>query len=439
LEKAYAVSEVKKPDLKRESTKKPPLVVTLDVLEKIKTLEIGRIFNDPAYTVKWQDLANLDEQLLPIVKAYSEKVNAMTPERRNLERLRILNHIGKDEDLKALFDGVARFEDKDYLPTQYELKKEYVLKLIAILRELPEDFRPRVARVAYDPRTQRLNGEAEEFVKKMTDNYPEYLKKYTDVPYEDYVKSLRRKRDPFIKRALQLLDQSQVEVVIRRPESGRFWVPRVGFHNQYITNSSRGSFDHQKRMEAEALLTATNHDEYVKLDNELKPKYGTLMATFNSKTKNNLYASHQYGEDFYVADMEKIKDRLSFTFGDSLSYGWYGENNKFSGRFIPWKYRYLLTELIASSLKRADEFNLTAANLEDLQGLSFIKDDGSAGGLNLRYYETQIYGRFDLDSIKEYFFSENPPEGEFLAELRKRKIKIYDYRTGVPKLWRNRA
>jgi hypothetical protein len=261
----------------------------------------------------------------------------------------------------------------------------------------------------------------------------------TDVPYEDYVNSLRRKRDPFIKQALQMLDQQQVEVVIRRPEQGRFWVPRVGFQNQYITNSSRGSFNHEKRMEAESMLTGTNHDEYVKLDNELKPKYGTLMARFDSKVKNSLSASSQYGEDFYVADMDKIKDRLTFTFGDSLSYGWYGENNKFSGRFIPWKYRYLLTEIIASSLKRAGEFNLTSANFEDLKGLTYINEPGGPVMLNMRYYETQIYGRFDLDSIREYFFTQNPPDGEFLQELRKRKIKIYDYRTGVPKLWRNRA
>ena len=39
--------------------------------------------------------------------------------------------------------------------------------------------------------------------------------------------------------------------------------------------------------------------------------------------------------------------------------------------------------------------------------------------------EVQIFGRVDFSDIKEFWFKNEPPEGEFLKKLRNQNIAIY--------------
>src|SRR5262249_53898516 len=122
---------------------------------------------------------------------------------------------------------------------------------------------------------------------------------------------------PEFKDTLSMIENERVEFVIRRPSEGRWWVPRVGFQNQRITRSSKGILNEAVRDAGEAKLASIDPIKYAQLDQDLKPKYGYLRA----KAGENMTEPEgalPYGEDAYILKKENLRDRTTFTIGDSL-------------------------------------------------------------------------------------------------------------------------
>lgn len=95
----------------------------------------------------------------------------------------------------------------------------------------------------------------------------------------------------------------------------------------------------------------------------------------------------------------------------------------FLSMLVPWSRRLLVVPFMISDLKHNQFLNPTVP--------INIADNYIFG----QYWESQIFGRIDLDNVESFEFTKNPPDQEFAIELKKRNIKIYDGRTQPAKLW----
>jgi hypothetical protein len=103
---------------------------------------------------------------------------------------------------------------------------------------------------------------------------------------------------------------------MRRPQNGRWWIEKVGFQNQHVTGSSKGTLNPDLRNQAEAFyLGKTNLKKQAEEDPEIKPNYGYLeFASPHAPLRN---AVTDYGQDIFVFKRH-VLERLTLTIGDSL-------------------------------------------------------------------------------------------------------------------------
>lgn len=385
---------------------------------------------------KWQDFNQL-ETLIKSVREAKKSLN--TPEAQaELESIasQIVRELGQKPALDALAHAHRTHVPNDrYAPTEYELKLLYQFTLNKLNRELPAGVRIPLQRLPVDLRRPRINREAREFMVEFEKAFESRFPTTGFATFEEYEKAIRGSDDPHIKKAVEMIDKGQIEVVIRRPESARFWVPKVGFHNQYVTGSSNGSFLPSQRQRAEARLydlfdSDSNPDQlglsaYRSQDVEFMPKYATLRPSRDSGVTYAHNASYQYGSDFYVVNLAEVQDRLSWSHGDSLGVGWGdGKIEFWDASFVPWKYRLLMVDFLAGSLARNE---LGVPERGSLLKVSWAPS---------RYWETQILGALELKNISSFEFSQNPPSGRFLLDLIERGIPIYDCRTWPSVEWK---
>jgi hypothetical protein len=377
-------------------------------------------------TPTWDDLNYL--QLL-IQDLYTAKLTLNTTEQMaefNDVVMQIARARNDDPKLKDLANAHRWYQpSKRYKPTEYKLKLEYQRLLGKLNHELPRGARISIQRLPVDLRRGRINQEAREFMREFEKSFEQRFSTTGYKTYEEYEAYLRNSDNPEIKKALEMIDKGQIEVVIRRPESGRFWVPKVGIQNQYVTGSSRGTFSPDGRQMGEKrLYDIMDEEAYNYQDPEFMPKYGTLRPAPESGVTYSAGTSSQYGPDFYVLRLSDIQDRLSFTPNDSLHVGWLSEPvTHWSHTFIPWKYRYMMVKFMIEGLASNSMDNPGQTDWSDLPYRDY------------RYWETQILGTIDLSNVVSFQFANNPPTGAFLADLLKRAIPIYDARVWPPVEW----
>lgn len=396
---------------------------TAELMNYMNQEHLANIFLKPQETrILWESFRNL-QQIKSAVERYVQHLNSLTPEQLMTERLSMDRYLSENPRVLEIFSKMETVNDFPYLPTQYELRVAFIREVIRIVRLLPVEFRPRIARPHFDSRRLRINREAEDFMK-------EYLVRFDSIfsttGYENYAafeQALRSSTDPHIIKALEMIDKNQMEPVIRRPENGRFWIPKVGFQNQFITGSSQGFMGADGRNRAEANLTKTDLAVYQHLDNELKPKYGTLKSRPESGFASRLNSTDYYGPDIYTLKTDVIQNRLSFFIGDSLNSGW-TPDGKWGRLFSPWARRLLIVPFLAVALK-SDIADLMYTQTSVLKTTS-----GSSS-----YWEIQIFGQLTLDMVSSFEFRGTPPTGEFLRELQIRNISIYDGRTTPATPW----
>lgn len=315
-------------------------------------------------------------------------------------------------------------KNKAYQPTEREMKVAYQKLILELNRALPKELRVPMSRFKEDERMTALKTEAATFIKGTETKFENLMVLSPYKSYGEFERQLRASTDPEVQRAIQLVDKDQLQVVIRRPMSSRFWVPKVGFHNQFVTGSSKGFLDKDRRNQAERNLYTLDHSsDYDARDPEFKPKYGTLSVKSESGVKPDLNSSAHYGEDIYGFKTKNIQDRLTAFSTDSLDPGtWHYGKTSWDSSYIPWKYRLFLVPFMVEGLRE------NKLRSEDPVGLEEF------GFLERRYYfETQILGPVRLEDVSTFTFTQlrSQPKGEFLRELIKHGIEIFDGTQGL--------
>ncbi len=225
-----------------------------------------------------------------------------------------------------------------------------------------------------------------------------------------------------------LSDPKNLLISMRRPESARFWLPMTGFQNQRVTGTSRGSLTRTGRDAYEARSFGINERIYSQLRSDLKPNYGYLRLA-GSVPFAIPDGATGYGSDIYDYDYDKIKDRVTFTMGDSLSY-FDPDALTFARSMTPIQYlRYVISGL--AFYPTFNGFTQVALGRLKISTTNFYV--GSS------YLELQIWGPDFLDYVKRFTFTQNPPSPEFVAELQSRGIEIFDGRNGTrnPLPWKS--
>jgi hypothetical protein len=405
------------------------------VLDALSRAELIQPFADPkTVNVSWQSFDALEKVKL-LVEEYSAELKLMSPEQRSEERNQLLRLISQSPSLNTLFDSVAQSKKQDYLPTQYDLKRQLISKMIGIIKTLPTEFRPRVGKIGFDQRLKTINKDAAKFMEEQERRFDKVFETTGYKDYAEYEKTLRGSADPTVKRAIELIDQDKIEIIMRRPERGRFWIPKTGFQNQYISGSSQGYMDKAARYNVESTMTGRTKEEYWPLDDELKPKYATLRIAEDAGVINDMTGSHQYGSDRYVLRKSDLQNRLSFFPIDSLNNlyrlgpKWDSEVQvplSWQWMLVPWSRRLLMVPFMIHGLGE-NRFGYPAAP----QNIVLNWTNTGPGS----YWESEIFGRVDLNIVETFEFEGNPPSGEFLKELRRRHIKIMDARMDHAQEW----
>jgi hypothetical protein len=258
----------------------------------------------------------------------------------------------------------------------------------------------------------------------------DYLLAKQGIPSYEAYKKIVANSDASIQKAAQMLNADDFEFAMLRPESGRFWIEKAGFHNQHVTGSSRGYMGNQGRNATEASYLGMSYDNYAKMDNDLKPKYGFLLPKIDSAL--SLYVPH-YGTDIFIFKKEALETRVTFTLGDSLdamSYmskeNWrYGQASKptaWDHVFTPWQRKEILAPFLAQAIPQSRlsinfDSKITLGKNHDIK----LSRSHSSN----HYVELQYWGPLNLSQVKAFAFINQPPTGDFLQALIRYKIPIY--------------
>lgn len=230
------------------------------------------------------------------------------------------------------------------------------------------------------------------------------------------------------KQALEIVND-QLIVTIRRPESGRFWVPLAGFQNQRVTGSSRGSFDHEHRDAVESVLTYQNTSEYRNYSARYKPQYGEARPKLDMASPTFSSSADYYGEDLWVVKQEILDERATWTPTDSFGQpqAVSMQQEYWNQMFIPWRHREFLAPYLIESLKDGAFGAYSIPN--------DLKEGLRATGWGGSYTEVQIWGPLGLKDIDTFAFTRNPPDAALIKVLKQYGIKIVDARSIPAKLY----
>ena len=238
-----------------------------------------------------------------------------------------------------------------------------------------------------------------------------------------------------------------VRVGLASPSQYRGYIEAVGFKSIHFTNTSRGNKNPVKRVGVEAALLELRADEYAALDPEVKPIYGALFPPEKSGLKEPDLSG--YGDDIYLFNISHIRDRLTWSVGDSndtftLNHivktepkksddlKWEHEPTSWDQILNSWESRLLIVPSLLKAAANGEDLLLPATETNRSPSLkNFRRSWRPFGG----YIEFQIWVA-TLDDVNGFIFKGLPPEGPFLESLRKRNIRIYDGRgKGEPIPW----
>jgi len=330
--------------------------------------------------------------------------------------------------LKKAFDQ-SNLSD-NYGPSDFALRKAFRDEFESIMELLPPNVRVKLNAIPADRNKAALVQEAKDIITQQEERVRELYPTSNYKNVTELVDTIRAKGAPEVKENLELLLNEDFEFAMRRPEGGRFWIPKVGFHNQHVTGRSKGNYSPEGRDRGEAGLLGVAKENYESRDNDLKPKYGFLMPPINKNIDRS--NANQYGEDIYILNKDALRKRTTMTPGDSLGTGWrsYEALNAkpaaiplhWDQAFIPWSQRALLAPTMQFDIYTNGVRPTRINSIEIGDGLKRFERNNSRSNA---YVEMQYWGPVTLSEVVAFIFTQNPPTGEFLAALQKRNIKIY--------------
>lgn len=333
------------------------------------------------------------------------------------------------------FSKVAkRSPDKPYAPGEYGLVVAFQEKLQELNKWLPKKIPVPIRELPLDRRADKLPRDGVRVVLEVDAKFMELLPTSgfaTEEAFEKALEELVRQMGGGAQELLEAMKQERLQVVIRRPSRGRFWIPRTGFQNQHVTGSSNGMFGPAERDIVEANYLGISVEEYRKFDNELKANYlGFRMPPGSGWSE---YFSSQYGDDIYVLKLEAVRDRLTWTPGDSLN-----RNPDYQSRtasswdhlMVPWRHRLFMVPFLLNAARHRN-FQTESKTQAGLGQFTVSWRTGSS------YSEGQLWGGGTLDTVAEFHFTKQIPEGDFLESLKAHRIPIYDARQDInnPEVW----
>ena len=409
-----------------------------------------------------QSIADALKKLFELVEIDPQLIaGARSPTWEEVEQLRkIVSQLEKTEkEYKHLFVGeflaqnisetgrgeLQRLKEKIKLfslaknppASEFELIYFYQSLFLRIESFLP--FKMGIKTLDLGPYTQEINNQALQIV---GDLEKKLFKTTGFKDLKEYREALLRKGDPELMKFNDMVRDEKFEVAMNRPIKARWWIPKTGFHNQHATGSTEGGvLAAQEMNRAEASLAQfKSYDQYSKLGNGVKPKYGYLRTPLSDKSYFPNFAF--YGSDTYIFDLSKIRQRLTWTPGDSfmrfinyskrsLSKGIsLHEPQSWDEGFMPWSERELLSALLYYHYKE-DSMILPAPSFNE----TLLQLKYSLNNTLSNFVEMQIWGTLGLEDVKEFIFRTGEPSGEFLEQLRSHKIKIFDGRRDPPIEW----
>ena len=396
-------------------------------------IQVDRPVLSGAVTPKWTDFDVVQKATSLMKSRYGTmapaEIDALKAELDQIEKVFIDDyHFSSDLTREGVLGA-------DYKPAEYELKSAFRRDLEDLNKVLP----PRIKLIMSElPANQRSSAQLLERSRDLIKKYVTWTeanlleRNVGPTTMEQFLEKIHTWVDalpetqplyPAIKKVYA--NPELYDYAIRRPVGGRFWTPKTGFHNQRITGTSRGSLGTSMRDKAEANLLNLVGEDYAAFDNDLKPKYGYLSFRSESGLRDlSQGTTEHYGEDIYLLKKDTMKDRTTFTVGDSLTAGLTSTVSHFEKKFIPIKdldYSIPFWNEARSPDQSAQMMQLKMSRSE-IPGLeSFDKSVGSSA-----YLELQFFGPLSLDDVERFVFTTQAPQGEFLHELQSRNIKILD-------------
>ncbi|MCM2322403.1 MAG: hypothetical protein NDJ90_03985 [Oligoflexia bacterium] len=301
---------------------------------------------------RWKDFDQLDRILHSVRAGKTSAGQAGKLKELDAALHEMASSIDENASLATLRDAVktaprtARPSEGRYAPTEYALKRQYQHLLWELNKELPQGLKIRSVRIPYDTRKPQLLAQARQIVANQEKRFEPYFPN-SGFEDRDHLKTAIRSFSDDARRLYDRLEAEQVELAMNRPEEARWWVPRVGFQNQRITGTSKGSMDPEYRDEVEAAMSGAVGAKYAALDAELKPNYGYLKPPPGEGLKQST-AADRYGKDIYIFKKARVRDRLTWTAGDSFGPVSHAGGpdmpgpESWQGFFIPWKDRALM-------------------------------------------------------------------------------------------------
>lgn len=398
-------------------------VAALEILGELKNLDREVIYGKKTPT--WENFEtlqaiqfNLKQFVQALRESQGEKAVQQFFQELNLIEARFseVRRTGNSNNIPA---------DTKYGPIDHGLRLAFREEVLRLNRQLPVHLRFKVKDLPADKMNAELIQVGKEVVEAQTANIDRLMPLDGYESVKDLAEKIRSSGSQQVRENLERLEKEDFEFAIARPENARWWIPKVGFHNQHVTGSSGGYMGSLGRNAVEASMLGVELQDFQHQSNALKPKYGWLVPRLNS---GGLARSVHYGTDMFILDKTKMRDRTTFTIGDSLDAfsdrsggGWRRGETKasthWSELFVPWSQRAIL----APALKHNP---LTPPHDETFfvgEGLPNLKITMA----NSSYYELQFWGPLDLSHVKAFVFGNSPPSGEFLAALRARRIPIY--------------
>ncbi len=405
--------------------------------EKLTNLDLELVAG--AKVPGWQEVENLKE-ILAIFEDVEKKYKFPSEQ----DRVDFFERVfAETENVDKFFVDIKPFLKKDIQlekmdTSQIETIVYYRKTLERVNSFLPISFRFKFSQIDSDILMMNLVKDGQEVVGQQTKLLADLFKTSGYKNIEKFRKAIKNNKSDLGDVVDAIVKEENIEIAIQRPINARWWIPKTGIHNQHVTGSSRGYLGSEGRNAAEASMIGSKYDNYAARDNDVKPKYGLLRP----KTDGEIKPIHaHYGADVYIVDLEKVRDRLTWTPGDSLNR--HANTNKtwstgnvikpknWDDIFLPWSSRDLMIPILSNSYKNG-QLSLTRS-----QSVAAGFDKLKFGFKEARseYLEIQIWGPVRITDLKEFIFKGNEPEGDFLNELIANKIKIFDGRQNPPVEW----
>lgn len=220
-----------------------------------------------------------------------------------------------------------------------------------------------------------------------------------------------------------LILQEQIAVGLAASNLNRNSILTNGILNQHETSTSGAvnSKDFRNYSEA-AQLGISPNTVYHAMNPKLKAKYAMLEPAPGSML---IPRGNAYGDDIYYFNLAKVRERMTWTPGDSLYRAQGYEPRAWDQIFLSWDDRILLIPILLNNdVHPGGSLNLQATSFQSSPIVIPIKTTNKHDS----YVEVQIWGPLTLDDVIIFKYKKFPPEGSFLNELHARGIEIIDGR-----------